>query len=137
MYCATTVGLPGRCLPICCATRRPHWSLPPPVPGMMTVTFLPVYGISDCAVARLLMPELAMAATPAARYRKFLQEYFMTSPADHLHDQGLSNPKRTAIWCPQACTVQLSVARREGCESPCLASNRSGRRRCNRTRPRS
>src|SRR5262245_39027948 len=136
MYCVTTVGFPGRCLPICCATRRPHWSLPPPVPGMITVTVLPAYGVSDCAIAGPLMLRPVIAATTAATYGNLLQKCFIDfslrigSAAQDL----LYQPKLIAISYQPAWTAHSSGARRADRESPRLASRRSNPRRCNRIR---
>src|SRR6266436_4707311 len=37
MFCGTTVGLPGRCLPMCWATARAQRSYPPPTPKPMII----------------------------------------------------------------------------------------------------
>src|SRR5262245_9369660 len=63
MFWGTTVGLPGRCLPIWRATTRPQTSSAPPGPVPMIIcTFLPAR-LGACAAAGAV--NAASAATAA------------------------------------------------------------------------
>src|SRR2546423_446466 len=63
MFWGTTVGLPGRCLPMWRATTRPQRSYPPPDPEPMIICTLLPARLGACAAADAVRAAIEATAT--------------------------------------------------------------------------
>src|SRR5436853_5640780 len=103
MFCATTLGLPGKCLPRWRATVRPQRSYPPPGPKPM-ISWTGLFPVAKgCAQAKLVVRAVRAASASETTHMVACPRHHAAADFPEIGEQNFR--KRTVAGIGLSCPI--------------------------------